>query len=169
MNEITYKVGDMFGLLPYGQQKPIILPHVCNDIGGWGAGFVIPLARKWPKAREVYLDAFEWKPAAWKAVTIGDHQLVEVEPKNENNGGIWVVNMVAQSGLRGADNTRPLRYNALVKCMESVKEIGDKLEKPEIHAPKFGSDLAGGNWDFISELITDIWLPYFSVTIYSLV
>jgi hypothetical protein len=27
----------------------------------------------------------------------------------------------------------------------------------EIHAPKFGSGLAGGNWNFISDLIEDIW------------
>jgi hypothetical protein len=27
----------------------------------------------------------------------------------------------------------------------------------QIHAPKFGCGLAGGNWNFIQDLITDIW------------
>ena len=24
-------------------EKPIIIPHVCNNIGGWGSGFVVAL------------------------------------------------------------------------------------------------------------------------------
>jgi hypothetical protein len=39
-------------------------------------------------------------------------------------------------------------------------------EKVEIHCPKFGSGLAGGNWDFISNLIEDIWSKY-HVTVYN--
>ena len=39
-------------------------------------------------------------------------------------------------------------------------------EKIEIHCPKFGSGLAGGNWEFIKDLIEDIWGRYF-VTIYN--
>jgi hypothetical protein len=39
------------------------------------------------------------------------------------------------------------------------------VNKVQIHAPKFGSGLAGGNWAFIQELIKDIWNNY-SVFIY---
>jgi hypothetical protein len=39
-------------------------------------------------------------------------------------------------------------------------------ENIEIHAPKFGSGLAGGNWNFISDLIEDIWGKY-NVFIYN--
>ena len=30
-------------------------------------------------------------------------------------------------------------------------------DKIEIHCPKFGSGLAGGDWKFIEYLINDIW------------
>ena len=39
-------------------------------------------------------------------------------------------------------------------------------DKIEIHCPKFGSGLAGGNWHFIENLIEDIWTAYF-VTVYN--
>jgi hypothetical protein len=42
----------------------------------------------------------------------------------------------------------------------------DKDSRVQIHAPKFGCGLAGGNWNFISELINDIWGKFF-VTVYS--
>jgi hypothetical protein len=42
----------------------------------------------------------------------------------------------------------------------------NKTEKVEIHCPKFGSGLAGGNWAFIEDLIEDIWGKY-SVTVYN--
>jgi hypothetical protein len=48
-----------------------------------------------------------------------------------------------------------------------IKNNFDKENTVQIHAPKFGSGLAGGNWNFIEELIKDIWLNI-PVMIYSL-
>jgi hypothetical protein len=42
----------------------------------------------------------------------------------------------------------------------------DKESKIQIHAPKFGCGLAGGNWNFIENLIQDIWNSY-NITIYN--
>jgi len=41
-----------------------------------------------------------------------------------------------------------------------------KTENVEIHCPKFGSGLSGGDWNFISDLIDDIWGKY-TVFIYN--
>jgi hypothetical protein len=47
--------------------------------------------------------------------------------------------------------------------MNQVRSYTKELQKNsenarvEIHSPKFGSGLAGGNWNFIEELIKDIW------------
>jgi hypothetical protein len=46
---ITYIVGDATD--PQGQGKKMIV-HVCNDIGAWGLGFVVPLGTKFPKAKD---------------------------------------------------------------------------------------------------------------------
>ncbi len=49
--EISYVVGDATALQGEG---PKIIAHVCNDAGGWGKGFVLPLARRWPQTRTAY-------------------------------------------------------------------------------------------------------------------
>jgi hypothetical protein len=70
--------------------------------------------------------------------------------------------MIAQNGVISRNNSRPLNYEALVKCMSNVRDTINSLdkEKIEIHCPKFGSGLAGGNWVFIEQLIEDMWSNY---------
>jgi hypothetical protein len=69
--------------------------------------------------------------------------------------------MISQNGVLGQNNKRPINYAYLVKSMLNVKQYimtnYDQDAKVEIHAPKFGSGLARGNWNFISDLIEDIW------------
>ena len=79
--------------------------------------------------------------------------------------------MVAQT-LGGV---RPLYYNHLVACMEKVTEcvLKGKEDWPDktirIIAPAFGSNLAGGEWEFIEQLIHDCWIERkIDVTIYYL-
>ena len=81
--------------------------------------------------------------------------------------------MIAQNGTPSDRNARPINYLGLVKSMNTLgrfirSETGflNKTEKVEIHAPKFGSGLAGGNWYFINDLIEDIWGD-FNVYIYN--
>jgi hypothetical protein len=82
---------------------------------------------------------------------LGENQYVFI---NEN---LYVVNMVCQT-LGGK---RPLYYNHLVSCMSDIVHfIGRSTggTTPQIICPKFGSGLAGGNWNFIAELIYDCWI-----------
>jgi hypothetical protein len=69
--------------------------------------------------------------------------------------------MIAQNGTISPSNQRPLNYYSLCKSMSDVVSfIKNKFrndQSVEIHAPKFGCGLAGGNWNFIQELIKDIW------------
>ena len=49
-----------------------------------------------------------------------------------------------------------------MKCMVDFRKYAETLQesseqKVGIHCPKFGSGLAGGNWNFITNLIEDIW------------
>jgi hypothetical protein len=46
MNAIDYRTGDATD--PVGEGARIIC-HVCNDIGGWGRGFVVALSKRWPE------------------------------------------------------------------------------------------------------------------------
>lgn len=150
--DINYIEGDLFANLP--NDKNVVIAHVCNNKGGWGSGFVIPLAKWNPQTKQEYLDWFNlgdnWDTGA-EYPTTGPFRLGEVQFVKKDN--ILTANMVAQT-LGGV---RPLFYNKLVHCMEKVANVAVK-RKCEIYAPLFGSGLAGGNWEFIQCLIRDIWL-----------
>jgi hypothetical protein len=161
--KINYVEGDLFANIDKIEGKTIFIPHCCNNLPAWGQGFVVPLGNRFPKAKEFYL---KWgkhipKDAAeifGKVFDLGQTQFVKVTEIDTQR--VIVCNMVAQDGVGGK---RPLRYNELSSCMDSVAhEIGGRWgdEKCEIHAPMFGSGLAGGNWEFIEELIKDCWLEF---------
>ena len=146
---IKYVKGDLFDMVEPG----VIIPHVCNNANKWGRGFVVPLMAKYHSCRTMFDCWYKGTLENMPQLQLGRTQILEVEPQ------VYVANMVAQvfycrEGLR---SSRPLYYNALVTCMESVARFCQTCET-RILAPKFGSDLAGGNWNFIEDLIYDIWI-----------
>jgi O-acetyl-ADP-ribose deacetylase (regulator of RNase III) len=46
MGEIKYIRGDATAPSAKGVK---LIAHVCNDIGGWGKGFVVAVSRRWPE------------------------------------------------------------------------------------------------------------------------
>lgn len=130
----------------------IIIPHVCNNIGLFGAGFAACVKNHFP----IVSTNFELLGSKAK---LGYVQYITTYKDMTHHHELIIANMIAQNGVVGYKNPRPLNYEALVKCMTDVREFIHKKSKDniEIHCPKFGSGLAGGNWNFISELIEDIW------------
>lgn len=120
--------------------KNIIVPHVCNNVKKFGAGFAKSIALKWPIVRSEFLDF--------------DAKLGEVQFVNVNN--LIVANMIAQNGVKSTSENKPLKYSHLIRCMDSVGRLA-KESNLEIHTIRFGSNLAGGTWAFIEELIYELW------------
>lgn len=135
----------------------IIIPHICNNIDLFGAGFAAVIAKEYPDVKSNY----HLLGKKFLKDNPGYVQYIDVEYEKKYNRRIIVANMIAQNGVRSYTNERPLNYAYLVKSMVDVKRFVLKnfnSENPvEIHSPKFGSGLAGGNWEFISCLIEDIW------------
>lgn len=153
---ITYRVGDLFEHIP--DNETVLIPHITNNIGAWGSGFVLPLSKKYPEAEAAYR-AYQPELGTVQRVKVGDH--------------VWVYNMCAQHGIRSkstgprsAINNKPIRYASLCDCMRKVA-VGHNPDYYKIYAPKFGSDRSGGTWEFIEELIDEIW-GEFDVTIFTL-
>ena len=132
----------------------VILPHVCNNIDLFGAGFAAAVAKNYPIVKENF-------HLLGNQAALGHVQFISVYKDRTHAHEIIFANMIAQNGVVGGNNRRPLNYLALVKCMTTIsaylKNNFDHDHRAQIHAPKFGSGLAGGNWKFIQELITDIW------------
>lgn len=147
----------------------VFVPHVCNNIDMFDAGFAGQVAKYYPEVKANY----HMLGKTFLQKNLGHSQIIKVyeEPKYKHK--LYFVNMIAQNGVRGFKNPRPLNYAALTKSMLQLSHFiqnntgfTNKSEKIEIHTPKFGSGLAGGNWNFISDLIDDIWGKY-SVFVYN--
>jgi hypothetical protein len=140
----------------------VVIPHVCNNVNAFGAGFAGQVATLYPQVKtNFHLLGTKSK--------LGHVQFVIAKTDNKYKHQMIFANMIAQNKLIGPQNARPLNYGALVYSMTQVRNYIKDLEKNsdslkvEIHAPKFGSGLAGGNWNFIADLIQDIWydIPVF--------
>lgn len=134
------------------QNLCIVIPHVCNNVNAFGAGFADAVANKYPAVKANF--------HVNGAQKLGKTQFVTAI--STNNSKIVIANMIAQNGLINSKNKRPLHYPSLIRCMYDVRDFlkkshSDSESNTEIHAPRFGSGLAGGNWLFISDLIDDIW------------
>ncbi|MFF1342604.1 macro domain-containing protein [Streptomyces sp. NPDC058290] len=124
---------------------PKIIAHVCNDIGGWGKGFVVALSKRWPEPEKAYR---AWhRGRSGNDFGLGAVQLVQVAPD------VWVANMVGQRGIRTGSGGPPIRYDAVERCLAAL--AGHALERgASVHMPRIGCGLAGGKWPRIEPLIT---------------
>jgi hypothetical protein len=136
----------------------VFIPHVVNDIGVIGGGFTGPLIKKWPVVAKEY--------RANKG-TLGDIQTLMVETDDNDVEKIVVCNMHAQKGIVGHNNPKPIRYEALVECMVKLRKQHLTKGFDRIVTIPFGSGLAGGNKEFIYELMDEIW-GNFDVTVFEI-
>lgn len=133
----------------------LVVPHVCNNVNSFGAGFAFHVQQHYPIVKENF-------HLLGNKSRLGYTQFVTTSFNQKTNSEIVFANMIAQNNTINKNNPRPLNYAALVRCMIEVKAFIDSYRSNndneiEIHAPKFGSGLAGGNWNFIENLIEDIW------------
>ncbi|MGV9639617.1 macro domain-containing protein [Streptomyces sp. NPDC004822] len=142
MSQITYVRGD--ATVPSVKGVKVIA-HVCNDIGGWGKGFVLAISRRWPEPERSYR---AWhRERASNDFGLGAVQLVQVEPY------VWVANMIGQRGIRTGGKGVPVRYEAIDAALERLAEKAADLGA-SVHMPRIGCGLAGGKWSRVEPLIT---------------
>ncbi|MEV6785455.1 macro domain-containing protein [Streptomyces sp. NPDC051098] len=143
MSGITYVRGD--ATAPQGKGVQLIA-HVCNDLGGWGKGFVLALSRRWPEPEQAYR---RWhRERASNDFGLGAVQFVRVGPY------LWVANMVGQRGTRTGSQGVPVRYEAIDTALAAVSVKAAELSA-SVHMPRIGCGLAGGRWSRVEPLITD--------------
>ncbi|MFJ8441425.1 macro domain-containing protein [Kitasatospora griseola] len=140
---IGYLRGD--ATAPQGKGVRVVA-HVCNDLGGWGKGFVLALSRRWPEPEAAYR---RWhRERAGNDFELGAVQLVQVESY------LWVANMVGQRGVRTGRSTGvPVRYEAIDTALATLGGHARRLGA-SVHMPRIGCGLAGGRWERIEPLVT---------------
>ncbi|MEU5299589.1 macro domain-containing protein [Streptomyces noursei] len=139
---ITYLKGD--ATAPQGKGVKMIV-HVCNDLGGWGKGFVLALSRRWPEPERAYR---RWhRERARNDFGLGAVQFVSVDEH------LWVANVVGQRGTRTGSKGVPVRYEAIAAGLGRVADKALELGA-SVHMPLIGCGLAGGKWSRVEPLIT---------------
>jgi O-acetyl-ADP-ribose deacetylase (regulator of RNase III) len=130
--------------------RPACIVHCCNDIGGWGAGFVLAVSRRWPHVEQRYrtLPVKMGLP-----LELGYVQVVPAEL------GITVFNLIGQRGI-GPDKKGdpPIRYEAIDAGLGKIgriirsRNVWSGPDGPtSLHLPRMGCGLAGGSWARIEE------------------
>lgn len=157
-----------------------IVAHVCNDVGGWGSGFVVAVSRRWKEPESQYRkwarngmcsrvgcdkglelsqkyicvecnnSSSEW-PTKHSTLKLG-FKLGSIQHV-QVEPDVWVTNMVAQRGVRHDSSADPaIRYDALDECLTGLVKKALELSA-SIHMPRIGCGLAGGSWDKIQPII----------------
>lgn len=144
----------------------VIVPHVCNNIDLFGGGFAASVAKHYPIVKENF-------HMLGKKAKLGHTQFISAYQDKKYGHEIVFANMIAQNNIRNTNNTRPLNYIALAYCLNDIRLYTLKIMKQkdnavEIHCPKFGSGLAGGDWKFITQMIEDSWIGIKNIYVYSL-
>jgi O-acetyl-ADP-ribose deacetylase (regulator of RNase III) len=155
--EIQYLTGDATRPQTEG---PAIIVHVCNDIGGWGAGFVLALSKRWPEPERRYR---AWHRGAEDLpFRLGEVQFVKVEPQT------WIANLIGQRGIHASGGKPPVRYEAIRSGLSRIAQAARELGA-SVHMPRIGCGLAGGHWEEVGCLVEEeLSARGIEVTVYDL-
>lgn len=150
------------------QGQNVLVVHVCNNAGRWGAGFTGSISEVTSLPETAY--------RAWKlgspgrnptsgACALGEVQLVCFEE------GCYVLNMVAQRGTRRQRTDVCLDYPALDRTLFLAARWAEALSRNEaslkVRMPRIGCGLAGGTWERVGPMVEQ-HLGEFDVTVFDL-
>lgn len=147
---ISYVIGD--ATQPIASAGPRVVCHVCNNMGAWGAGFVLAVSRNWPEPERAFRAA--------GSVSLGEVQLVRV------GTDLFVANMIAQDCFPSRAKPQALDYEAIATCLRRLTLIA--RDNWSFHMPRIGCGIAGGSWPAVEGIINDTIARRWPVTVYDL-
>lgn len=155
MGAISFVVGNATEPIGTG---PRWIVHVCNDVGGWGKGFVLALSSRWSAPEAAYRRWYAERDS--NDFALGAVQFVPVTDE------ITVCNLVGQRDIRSRGGLPPVRYDAIESGLGKVAAEAVPAGST-VHMPRIGCGLAGGRWEQIEALIQETLVPCgIDVTVY---
>lgn len=143
---IHYLIGDA----TEPQNKPALICHVNNDVGGWGRGFVLALSKKDPRPEQYYRNWYKNRKSSCPEFKLGAIQIVPFVDDT-----MKVANMIAQKDTHPHNNIPPIRYEALKKCLTSAYHYASS-NNMSISMPRIGCVLAGGDWSEVEKILKEV-------------
>lgn len=140
--EISYIKGDATAPQQSGNK---MIVHICNDMGGWGKGFVVAISNRWKAPEKQFR---EWHKSQ-DHFKLGEARFVQVE------NDLWVANVIGQHQIyKDEQGNPPVRYEAIRQGLEKTADFALEIGA-SVHMPRIGCGLAGGTWDQIEPLIEE--------------
>lgn len=151
---IKYEKGDVLN------SKAKVIAHGVNCKGAFGAGIAGQIRTIYPEVYRAYLT--KHIDEGWK---IGDCQIVDLIDNTHK-----IANLATQYGYGYANNQKVfVNYDALRNAIALLFKycINQNLS---VAMPRIGAGLAGGNWDYIKEIIEEeaSKYPNLDITVYSI-
>lgn len=152
--EIKYIKGDATLPIILDGKRSVIV-HCTNTLGAWGAGFVVPLGKRYPVVRDEYKRYVEDSKKN-KTNILGT---IDIVPNVTDK--IDVVNLFGQEILYSAMTVSgkkiiPLDYDALRKGFNEIVSVYNTVGMSfSVHMPRIGCGLAGGDWNKVEKIIND--------------
>ncbi|MES2732699.1 MAG: Appr-1-p processing protein [Bacteroidota bacterium] len=137
----NYVTGD--ATQPQGNGLKVIT-HICNDIGGWGRGFVLALSKRWKQPEKEYRQWYE----SGQNFQLGEVQFVQVE------ADVVIANIIGQHKVSATNGVPPIRYEAVRKGLQKVSQYALD-HQASVHMPRMGAGLAGGQWEEIEKIVEE--------------
>lgn len=169
LKSIKYTKGDATNPTDSGTK---IIVHICNDIKGWGRGFVMAISkrskqpeleyRNWHNNKQTEpTDSLQFqplenqdKPTDENKFELGKVQFVKA------TDDIWVANMIAQRDIEpDSQGIPPIRYAFLSEALERVRHFAQR-QNATIHMPRIGCGLAGGQWAEVEKIINETLIAH---------
>lgn len=143
---IEYRTGDLIRRAQYGADRPdkLMIGHVCNNAGAWGAGFVVPLGTTFPVAKYWY--------ESLKAYPLGFTQFVRYGDK------LVIANMIAQDNIAAVTPlSMPNRvvWKSLDRTLIQAFLFCQSEEIEELWLPRIGAGIGGAHWEDVEAAIED--------------
>jgi len=153
---IVYRHGNLLDC------KETLIAHGCNAQGAFGSGVAGAIAKRWPQARDVYIE--EHKRIPFK---LGDVEFVRLTPKESGRPEttIWIAHCITQERF-GSDGKRYASPEAIGVALSVVRNLARRdLMIDRIALPRIGCGLGGLDWekDQIAEIYENVLHPIIPV------
>lgn len=139
------------------------IAHGVNCQGIMGSGVAKALYTAFPIVKESYLKYYTVKKCLMETnYFLGkiDHVFI--------NSELIIYNCFTQD-FYGNDGKRYINYAAVVNCLQQIiQDYEDGVFEGPIAIPKIGCGLAGGNWQFMEQLINDTVSDKLEIWVYHL-
>ena len=124
-----------------------VIAHGCNCFNTMGSGIARAIRARYPSAYE-----------ADCATTRGDLNKLGSLSESYEIYEPWIFNLYTQ--YRYGTDRRHLDYTALVDALVAMKALLDEKDPDQalmVGMPRIGCGLAGGDWQIVEELISNVF------------